>query len=122
MRGLGRKYSATRSARDSSSAEYCSFSIACGLPLRCSAILPDPWPITSCRSVVSSPATLLHFSALAASSGDHANSRLNSAEVDLSYASFTFASDTDLLPYFSRMPWSLGRLMPTGVIGEDSPP
>jgi hypothetical protein len=53
--------------------------------------------------VVSSPATLLHFSARAASSGVHANSRRNSAVVDRSYASLTFDRDTDLLPNFSRM-------------------
>jgi hypothetical protein len=89
--------------------------------LRCSEIFPEAWPITSCRSVVNSPARLLHFSARAASSGDQANSRRNSLEVDLSYASFTFVSDTDLLPYFSRISWSFGRLIPTGVIGPESP-
>ena len=47
---------------------------------------------------VSSPATLLHFSARAASSGVHENSLRNSGSVDLSYASLTFDSDTDLLP------------------------
>jgi hypothetical protein len=30
-------------------------------------------------------------------------------------------SDTDLLPYVSRIAWSFGRLMPTGVIGPESP-
>src|SRR5215469_15413750 len=71
--------------------------------------------------VVNSLAKLLHFSARSASSGLHANSRRNSADVDLSYASVTFESETDLLPYCSRMLWSLGRLMPTGVTGPESP-
>ena len=32
----------------------------------------------------------------------------------------TFVSETDLLPYFSRIAWSFGRLMPTGVIGPEN--
>ena len=40
--------------------------------------------------------------ARAASSGVHENSVRNSGSVDLSYASLTFDSDTDLLPYCSR--------------------
>src|SRR5512141_3464480 len=71
--------------------------------------------------VCSSPEKLLHFCARAASSPVHANSRRNSGSVDLSYASFTFDSDTDLLPYFSRIVWSFGRLIPTGVTGPESP-
>ena len=33
----------------------------------------------------------------------------------------TLDSDTDLLPYCSRIAWSLGRLMPIGVTGPESP-
>ncbi len=33
----------------------------------------------------------------------------------------TLASATDLLPNFSRIAWSFGRLMPTGVTGPESP-
>ena len=33
----------------------------------------------------------------------------------------TFDSATDLLPYFSRIDWSFGRLMPIGVTGPESP-
>ena len=54
--------------------------------------------MTSCMLVVSSPANAFHFAARAASSGVHENSLRNSGSVDLSYASFTFESDTDLLP------------------------
>ncbi len=48
--------------------------------------------------VVSSPASAFHFDARDASSGVHENSLRNSGSVDLSYASLTFDSDTDLLP------------------------
>ena len=48
--------------------------------------------------VVSSPARAFHFAARATSSGVHENSLRNSGSVDLSYASLTFDSDTDLLP------------------------
>src|SRR5512142_1823349 len=71
--------------------------------------------------VWSSPEKLLHFCARAASSSVHANSRRNSGSVDLSYASLTVDSETDLLPYFSRIVWSFGRLMPTGVLGPEAP-
>jgi hypothetical protein len=94
----GRKYRATRSARDSSIAENCSFNAACGLPFNASSTLPEPWPITSCMLVVSSLANALHFAARCASSAVHENSVRNSGSVDLSYASFTFDNDTDLLP------------------------
>jgi hypothetical protein len=33
----------------------------------------------------------------------------------------TLDSDTDLLPWRSRISWSLGRLIPIGVIGPQSP-
>ena len=33
----------------------------------------------------------------------------------------TLDSDTDLLPCSSRTSWSLGRLMPIGVTGPESP-
>src|SRR5580704_5176136 len=71
--------------------------------------------------VVSSPPTALHFSARVLSSGVHENSLRNAGRVDLSYASETFDSDTDLLPWRSRIASSLGRLIPTGVIGPESP-
>src|SRR5215218_8198786 len=69
----------------------------------------------------SSPARTLHFAALAASSASHENSARKAVGVDLSLASITFDSETDLLPYRSRTCWSLGRLMPIGVIGPQSP-
>src|SRR5262245_64938 len=96
------KYSATRSARASSSAEYCSLRTACGLPFSRSEILPDAWPITSCMLTRRSLPSELHLVARAVSSGDHENSLRNSGRVDLSYASLTFESETDLLPYCSR--------------------
>ena len=71
---------------------------ACGLPFSRSSTLPEAWPMTSCMLVVSSPANAPHFSARATSSGVHENSLRNSGSVDLSYASLTFDSDTDLLP------------------------
>jgi hypothetical protein len=49
-------------------------------------------------SVVSSPANAFHCSARRTSSGVHENSLRNSGSVDLSYASLTYESDTDLLP------------------------
>jgi len=61
------------------------------------------------------------FRPRAASSGVHENSPRIVPGVDLSYASTTLASETDLLPYSSRMRWSFGRLMPTGVTGPESP-
>src|SRR5215468_11152785 len=71
--------------------------------------------------VVRSPASAFHFVARATSSGVHENSLRNSGSVDLSYASLTLDNDTDLLPYCSRIAWSFGRLMPTGVTGPESP-
>ena len=44
-----------------------------------------------------------HCAARAASSADQQNSSRNSGFSDLSYASVMFASDTDLLPYRSRI-------------------
>src|SRR5213080_1336085 len=69
----------------------------------------------------SSPARTLHFAARAASSGLHENSARKAVGVDLSLASMTLDSETDLLPYRSRTCWSLGRLIPIGVIGPQSP-
>ena len=54
-------------------------------------------------SVCSSPASVPNRVARSTSSGLHENSPRIEFGVDLSYASFTFESDTDLLPYFSRM-------------------
>src|SRR5260221_14479592 len=72
-------------------------------------------------SVINSSDTSAHRSARATSSGLHANSPRIPLGVDLSYASLTLDSDTDLLPYVSRIDVSFGRLMPTGVIGPESP-
>src|SRR5678815_2677444 len=62
-----------------------------------------------------------YFAPRSASSGVHENSARIVPGVDLSYASTTFESDTDLLPCSSRMRWSLGRLIPIGVTGPESP-
>src|SRR5215203_2979522 len=71
--------------------------------------------------VVSSLVKAFQRSARAASSASQQNSLLNSGGIDASYASATFDSETDLLPYCSRTASSFGRLMPTGVIGPESP-
>src|SRR4026208_2046668 len=62
-----------------------------------------------------------YFAPPPASSGVHENSARIVPGVDLSYASTTFESDTDLLPCSSRIRWSFGRLMPIGVTGPESP-
>ena len=77
--------------------------------------------MTSCMFTSSSLPRTLHRVARSASSGLQENSRRNSVGVDLSLASITFESETDLLPYRSRIAWSLGRLIPIGVIGPQSP-
>ena len=83
---------------------------------------PEAWPITSCMSVVSSPPSSANFAARSrflGRPGELAAHRCRASRG--SYASFTFDSDTDLLPYFSRIAWSFGRLMPIGVTGPESP-
>ena len=61
--GSGRKYSADEiGAPFFERRELLLEQRSAGCPCSCSAIRPDAWPITSCMSVVSSPATLLHFS------------------------------------------------------------
>ena len=77
--------------------------------------------MTSCMSVVSESLNDACFTARSASSGDQANSVRNPAGLAFSVASVTLDSAIDLLPYFSRMPWSLGRLTPIGVTGPTSP-
>ena len=59
--------------------------------------------MTSCMSVWSSPENAPHFAARSASSWVHENSLRIDPGVALSPASRTFDSDTDLLPYFSRI-------------------
>src|SRR3712207_7330593 len=54
FRSWATKYRATRSARDSSSAEYCSLSSSCGCETTPAAIRPEPCPRTSWISVVNS--------------------------------------------------------------------
>src|ERR1700674_1392716 len=71
--------------------------------------------------VSKSPATEPHLVDRAASSGVQENSLRKFGSDDLSYASLTLESDTDLLPYCWRTLSSFGRLMPTGVMGPASP-
>ena len=71
--------------------------------------------------VVRSPAKLPHRSARAFSASSQVNSARYAGGLDRSYASMTFESEIDLLPCSSRTVWSLGRLMPIGVIGPESP-
>ena len=72
--GSAQKYSATRSARVSSSAEYCSFSSSCGCAVTPSAMRPEPWPSTSWISVASSPAVAPQRLARANSASSQVNS------------------------------------------------
>ena len=83
--------------------EYCSPRSRCGGSVTPGAIRPEPWPMISCMAVVSSCAKPPHFLARSASSPLHENSTLIASGVERSYASLTLASETDLLPYFSRM-------------------
>jgi hypothetical protein len=115
------KYRPTRSARPSSSAEKYSLMASCGEPLKPSAWRPDAWPITSCMSVRSSPASVPCFKLRSDSSVVKENSLRMVFGVPLSLASRTLLSVTDLLPCASRMAWSFGRLMPIGVTGPESP-
>ncbi|MND06217.1 hypothetical protein D3C83_274790 [compost metagenome] len=71
---------------------------SCGVPRNPSACRPDACPITSCMSVCSSPDSAVNRAARSASSGVHANSLRTASGVELSFASRTLESDTDLLP------------------------
>src|SRR2546426_1206399 len=71
--------------------------------------------------VVSASHSVFHFLLRSNSASSQTNSLRAAIGADLSYASTTLPRLTDLLPYFTRMSSGLGRLMPIGVIGPESP-
>ena len=79
-------------------AEYCSLRSSCGVSVTAGAMRPEPWPITSCISVVSSRENPPHRVARSTSAASQQNSLRIASGVDRSCASLTLTSDTDLLP------------------------
>ena len=75
---------------------------------------PEAWPITSWKATSHLRAVTEYWRARSASSGVRENSMARGSRRMADAASITLLTSTLLLPYFSRMACSLGRLMPAG--------
>ena len=120
--GSAMKYRPTRSARASSSAEKFSLIHVAG----------SPWCAASCWPDRVADDLVHVGQQLAGDRGPLLRSdrsprrpsrtpRARRCRRARRWPSTTLRGVTDLLPYCSRIVWSLGRLMPTGVIGPSRP-